>query len=277
MDVQQGFRPTFTGSRQEHWVIDALVGFYEDKWLTDVLYRVKSGKDATVFCCEGHPSTNLELIAAKIYRPKAFRTMRNDAMYRAGGTMLDTEGKTVRDRRSRLAIRKKTRFGRHLETASWIQNEYQAMIRLHDAGADMPKPLAQAGTTILMEYVGDASRPAPTLHEVRLEPEQAGRMFDRLMRNVELFLACDRVHGDLSAYNILCWDGDCQIIDLPQSVDPNTKPSAFFLLSRDVERLCQYFAKYGVESDPEALVEDLWWRFLHAQLTPVPVRGDSPP
>ena len=173
MDVQQGFRPTFTGSRQEHWVIDALAGFYEDKWLTDVLYRVK------------------------------------------------------------------------------------------------------AGTTILMEYVGDASRPAPTLHEVRLDPEEAEPMFDRLMRNVELFLACDRVHGDLSAYNILCWDGQCQIIDLPQSLDPNTNPSALFLLSRDVERLCQYFARYGVGSEPGELVEDLWWRFLHAQLTPVPVRGEG--
>ena len=54
-------------------------GFYEDKWFTDVLYRVKAGKEATVYCCQAGPAVGHELIAAKVYRPRMFRAMRNDS------------------------------------------------------------------------------------------------------------------------------------------------------------------------------------------------------
>ena len=33
------------------------------------------------------------------------------------------------------------------------------------------------------------------------------------MHKVELFLACDRIHGDLSAYNVLYWQGNVTLID----------------------------------------------------------------
>ena len=32
-------------------------------------------------------------------------------------------------------------------------------------------------------------------------------LFRRLLRNVELFLDCDRVHADFSPFNILFWEG----------------------------------------------------------------------
>ena len=91
-------------------------------------------------------------------------------------------------------------------------------------------------------------------------------MFDQLIHNVEIMLACDRIHGDLSAYNVLYWDGAFKIIDLPQAIDPSTNQNAFFMLSRDVERLCQYFAKQGVQSNPFGIVDDLWTRYIHRQL-----------
>jgi RIO kinase 1 len=67
----------------------------------------------------------------------------------------------------------------------------------------VPRPLAQVGNAVLMEYVGDAHAPAPRLSELALAPGEAQPRFECLMHNVELFLACDRIHGDLSAYNIL--------------------------------------------------------------------------
>ena len=34
------FEPSFTGTLQEcEWILKSLGGFYEDDWLTDVLYR----------------------------------------------------------------------------------------------------------------------------------------------------------------------------------------------------------------------------------------------
>ena len=40
-------------------------------------------------------------------------------------------------------------------------------------------------------------------------------LFTRVMRNAELWLAYNVVHGDLSAFNILCWEGNVTIIDFP--------------------------------------------------------------
>jgi len=42
--------------------------FY-DRWLiTDVLDLVKTGKEATVYCCRAHPETGTKFLAAKLYR-----------------------------------------------------------------------------------------------------------------------------------------------------------------------------------------------------------------
>ena len=62
--AQSTFRPTFTGSRYEReWILHYLGSFYDDKLLTDVLRRVKGGKEANVYCCEAHPDTGLDLLA----------------------------------------------------------------------------------------------------------------------------------------------------------------------------------------------------------------------
>ena len=101
------------------------------------------------------------MIAAKVYRPRMFRAMRNDAMYREGRLKLGPDGKTVLDRRSLLAIRKKTRHGRRLAAVSWLQHEYETMQAFHRAGAHVVEPIAVANNAILMEYVGDAGFGAP--------------------------------------------------------------------------------------------------------------------
>jgi hypothetical protein len=77
------FNPTFSSSRYEReWILNYLGEFYQDHHITDVLHQVKGGKEATVYCCAAHPSTGLQLLAAKIYRPQVFRAMRNDALPR---------------------------------------------------------------------------------------------------------------------------------------------------------------------------------------------------
>jgi RIO kinase 1 len=267
MNEDEEFNPGFNGTYQEHlWIKESLGGFYEDRWFTEVLYRVKAGKEATVYCCRAHPSTGLELLAAKVYRPRMFRAMRNDWIYRQGRDILGADGTAVRDRRSLRAVARRTRYGRRLGVTSWSQYEYNALQDFHAAGADVPRPLAHAGNAILMEYVGDATLAAPILQRISLDPGQARPLFDRLMGNVELFLACDRNHADLSAHNVLYWQGQVRIIDFPQVVDPWTNPSALSLLARDVERLCQYFARQGVQSDAGGIVSGLWRRFMKRQL-----------
>jgi RIO kinase 1 len=119
-----------------------------------------------------------------------------------------------------------------------------------------------------MEYLGEAELPAPALQAVRLEPREARPLFERLMRNVELMLANRRIHGDLSAFNVLYWEGDIRLIDFPQAVAPAENPDAFDLLGRDIQRLCQYFERYGVRANAGALAQDLWARHGAAREEP---------
>jgi RIO kinase 1 len=249
-------------STESEWVVEHLLRFYQTKIITRVLRRVKGGKEANVYCCAAHPDTGLELIAAKIYRPRLMRALRNDAQYRQGRPVLSGDGSVVgsRDWRLHKAIAQGSSTGREAAQISWIEYEYQTMQRLHQAGADVPRPVRHAEYAILMEYLGEMSVSAPTLNLVDLEPDEAPPLFARLMRNVELMLAQQVVHGDLSAYNVLYCEGQVKIIDFPQVVDPAQNRDAYTLFRRDVERLCQYFARYGVASNPGRLARELWDR-----------------
>lgn len=260
--VEGAFNPSFTSSKHERaWILSYLTRFYDDHLITDVLHQVKGGKEATVYCCEAHPSTGVDLIAAKVYRPREFRQLRNDAQYRQGRRILDDEGKRVKDDRTLRAVAKGTAFGKHAAHTSWLAHEYETLTLLHAAGADVPRPWAIGENAILMEYLGEAGIPAPTLHETRLGHREAQRVFDRLMVNVDLMLQHGRVHGDLSAFNVLYWDDQATLIDFPQAVNVNANSDARVLFQRDVLRLCQYFERYAIRPDAHALANHLWQRY----------------
>jgi RIO kinase 1 len=76
-----------------------------------------------------------------------------------------------------------------------------------------------------------------------------------------------RIHGDLSPFNILYWDGRPRIIDLPQAVDARMNANSYRLLCRDVENVCRFFAKAGVATpDPWRTATRLWDRYIHGEL-----------
>jgi RIO kinase 1 len=93
------------------------------------------------------------------------------------------------------------------------------------------------------------------------------------MRNVELFLYRNVIHGDLSPYNVLVWDGRVVVIDLPQAVDPRKNRHAHALLERDVERVCEFFGRFGVRQNAHRLAADLWTSWTFADLIPEELRG----
>jgi RIO kinase 1 len=260
MGAGSGFTPTFHASRHERrWIMDSLGGFYERKLILDVLSQVKGGKEATVYCCVAHPNTGVEYLAAKVYRPRMFRNLSNDALYREGRVAVDQSGKeVVRDERAARAIAKKTRFGQELLHGSWLHNEYETLLKLQDAGLPVPKLYGFGNNAILMEYLGEPGAPAPALAEVALPSEEAKPLFDLLINSIQLMLAHERVHADLSAYNVLYWEGQIRIIDFPQAIDPYFNPAAYTLFARDVKRICQYFGRYTSVPNPAALAASLW-------------------
>jgi RIO kinase 1 len=234
-------------------LLDAFIG---DGSITDVLYVVRSGKEATVYCCRGADASGGGLVAAKVYRPLERRNFHNDAIYQKG------RDAAMESR----ALANKTRHGRDVQYGSWINSEYQTMRMLHGAGADVPDVFSRSNGAILMEYFGDEEAAAPMLNRVTLPREEADRFLRQIIDNITLWLANHLVHGDLSPYNLLYWEHRIVAIDFPQAVDPRINPSARSLLGRDLENVCGHFVKYGIRADAARIANALWANYQAARL-----------
>lgn len=283
----QEFPFSYQASRHERgWLLSSLGGFYEHHWFEDVLRMVKGGKEASVYLCRtgtdapfnAQPAAQERLpgpeqpvkdhlLAAKVYRPRMFRNLRNDALYREGRTVLDEDGHEIFDGRMKRAMRHKTSYGLELMHTAWLEHEFTTLQTLYEAGADVPKPFTSNHNAILMSYVGDEDLAAPTLFSIRLRRAEVKPLFERVLRNIEIMLAHERIHGDLSAFNILYWEGKITLIDFPQSIAPEQNRSAFHIFERDVTRICEYFTRQGLrnlpDGGPHRLAADLWTAYNH--------------
>ncbi len=274
--LEGGFQTTYRPSLHEAgWLLQSLEEFYNQELIADVEAIIKGGKEANVYRCAAHPATGATWLAAKVYRPRMFRNLRNDKQYRQGRPTLTPEGRPVKATDARLmrALGKKTRFGEQVAHTSWLMYEFTTLEYLFAAGAAVPQPLAASHNAILMSYMGDGLGAAPALNEVRLDKEEAQQLFREVLRNIQLMLQHGRIHGDLSAYNILYWNGRITLIDFPQVVNSSVSkethaigsqvnPDAYDILERDVTRVCEYFCRLGVVCDAPALVAELWQRYV---------------
>ncbi|KAA3658052.1 MAG: hypothetical protein DWQ04_26275 [Chloroflexi bacterium] len=273
--LEAGLNTTYTPSRHEEgWLTDSLRDFLNQELISDVNALVKGGKEANVYRCRAHDATGEEWLAVKVYRPRMFRNLRNDKQYRQGRVTLMQNGRAIHgtDQRAMRAMGKKTAYGQQLTHTSWLMYEYTTLEILHAAGAAVPRPIASSSNAILMGYVGDERIAAPTLNQINLKRSEARALFAELMRNVALLLENGRIHGDLSAYNILYWDGNITLIDFPQVVNSfisrkthalgsQVNPDAYDILHRDITRVCDYFQRFGISDDPRDITDELWQRY----------------
>jgi RIO kinase 1 len=264
VEQQNEFPTTYQPSKYEGpFLLSSLRPFFEQTLITDIYAMVKGGKEASVYRCQASPALDMDMIAAKVYRPRMFRSLSNDAMYKEGRAVLTSEGRMVKnsDQRTMRALGKKTGFGSQVAHTSWLMYEFTSLQFLHSIGAAVPKPVASAENAILMEYIGDETTAAPALSEVRLDRDEAVVLFKNVIDNIELMLRHEMIHGDLSAYNILYWNGKATLIDFPQVSSLQDNRNARFILARDVERVCTYFERQGVKTDFEDLMERLWGQY----------------
>jgi len=272
--LEGGFETSYTPSKYERgWLLSSIRSFYDRMLITDIEALVKGGKEACVYRCRAHPITGKELVAAKVYRPRMFRNLRNDKLYREGREILTLSGTRVNegDRRIMKAIGKKSDFGAQVQHTSWLMHEYTCLERLWRAGAKVPEPLACTSNAILMSYHGDRNGAAPQLNTVALEPSEASLLFRQVLDNVAMMLEHDLIHGDLSAYNILYWDGSITIIDFPQIINCFDNPYAHRILARDIRRVCDHFGRQGVPTDADALLDEYWGRYVgRSPYRPIP-------
>lgn len=214
--------------------------------------EVKGGKEATVFLV----ARGEERLAAKVYSDIEARTFRNDAVYWSGFH--------ISDARVRKAMQRHTKAGRRAQQGIWVSREYHYLWRLFEAGVAVPKPavgpqvsaIAEAGSVVLMQFLGVGDAPAPRLSDVRLPPEDAQDAFAQSVALLNKLAGLGLVHGDLSTYNLLWHDHEVWLIDVPQVVELSVGREALELLARDVRSLLTSFRRLGIEGDAEALMRE---------------------
>jgi RIO kinase 1 len=212
---------------------------------------LKTGKEADVFLLRrGVPGTDQScLLAAKRYRAAEHRMFQRDSEY--------LEGLRVRESRMNRAIANRSAAGRSMIAIQWAGAEFAALRELHGEGLPVPYPVQVLGTEVLLEFIGDADgAPAPRLAETRPDGPELARLWAQLVQALTAMARLGYAHGDMSAYNLLVWDGQLYIIDVPQAVDVIASPRGGQFLDRDAANVARWFAGRGlagVSPDPADL------------------------
>ncbi|HET8984359.1 MAG TPA: RIO1 family regulatory kinase/ATPase, partial [Trueperaceae bacterium] len=215
--------------------------------------ELKGGKEATVVLV----GRGDDRLAAKVYTDIAVRTFRNDDVYWSGFYIADA--------RISKAMKQHSARGQRARQGIWVNREYHYLWRLFEEGLSVPRPaigpgpseLAEAGSVVLMEFIGDGDDPASRLSDIRLEPDAAREAYSQ---SVELARSLSRlglVHGDLSTYNLLWHRERVWLIDVPQVVELSVGRAAVELVQRDARSLVTSFRRLGVQADANDLARDL--------------------
>lgn len=110
--------------------------------------------------------------------------------------------------------------------------------------------------------MGDRRSAAPRLVQAGLSRDEARDAADQLIASLHALSSTNIVHADLSAYNILWWQGRLVIIDFPQAIEATTNPHAADLLHRDVLNVCRWFESRRLAVDAEELYVELLGQLL---------------
>jgi len=201
---------------------------------TDVLYPISAGKEASIFLAlwKNHP------IVLKAYR--LWATPHKLSMTK--GHIRESSGK-------------KTRWILGLIEDIAVA-EFDVLQNCFNAGVRIPTPISRVANYLTMRFIGDGETPAPQLREVELEDPEAvmNEIFDQYLK---MYRDAHYAHGDLSAFNILWWQDKPWIIDVPQSEIVNKwsdMNKIELVLRRDIHNVLTYFESYGIERDPEHIL-----------------------
>jgi RIO kinase 1 len=229
----------------------------EDGVIDEVLSRLKSGKEADVWLVRHHD----EVLCAKVYKDRNFRSFKNNAGYK--------EGRAVRNTRTQRAMDRGSKFGQDAAEEAWKSAESDALHRLHAEGVRVPAPVLFYEGILLMKLVLDAEgQPAQRLIEAHLDPAQASALYVDVRSQAVKMLCCDLIHGDLSPYNVLLAAEGPTVIDFPQVVSAAQNSTAESFFKRDIENLRKFFGGIDPALLPrtESDATEIWRAYVRRDL-----------
>ena len=189
---------------------------------------VSIGKEANIFTAITNDN---DIIIVKIYR---LESCNFNKMY----DYIKSDGRFEKLKKQRRKV-----------IFTWVNREYQNILRARSLGVRVPKPITVKDHVILLEIIGDKS-PAPKLKDV--SDEEVVEVYDKIVDDMKKMHKGGLVHGDLSEFNILVHNSTPFIIDFSQGTtlkDPNYEE----YWDRDIKNMVRFFKKSGIKISEEEL------------------------
>ena len=128
---------------------------------------------------------------------------------------------------------------------TWTQKEFKNLQLAEKAGVNAPRPIAFNRNILVMTFIGEDGVPAPLLREV--DPADPKEFYLKLLDETRLlYTKAGLVHGDLSEYNVMVWEGVPVIFDVSQTL-LISHPLSEALIQRDIANVNSYFSRLGVD------------------------------
>jgi RIO kinase 1 len=203
--------------------------------IIDILdFPISTGKEGNVFL---GLTPNKKKVAVKIFRTNT-STFKHISEYIFGDPRFKSLHKSRRD-----------------IVYAWTKKEFKNLELLQKVGVRAPKPIVFKKNVLVMSYIGDSTKPAPMLKDVKLKnPEE---IFDTIIDFIsKMYKKAKLVHGDVSAFNILMFRNKPYLIDVGQGVLLD-HPNSYEFLKRDITNIVSYFRKYGIKADAEKIYNNI--------------------
>jgi len=203
--------------------------------LIDILdFPISTGKEGNVFRAV---TPDKKFLAIKIYRTSN-ATFKHISNYIVGDPRFTAINKNRRD-----------------IIHAWARKEFKNLSILEEIGVRAPKPITMINNVLVMEYIGDARKPAPMLKDATLKNPE--KIFDSLITSIsKMYKKAELVHADLSSFNVLIYRNKPYLIDLGQGVLLE-HPLAYEFLKRDIHNIVNYFKKYDIKTDEEEIYNNI--------------------
>jgi RIO kinase 1 len=205
-----------------------------DGYISNLLGPIGTGKESYVFY-----STDFhdKLVAVKIHRHNidAFKSIPSYI---------------------RLRGRKSGGFIKQIN--DWTRFEYNSLSKAHNLGINTPEPIRCYENIIVMQFIGSEGNPA------RLAVKDNGFDLEKWYKLIIDFIVTlaknGIIHGDLSPYNILNYNGEPFIIDFSQALKLSSITVNFLI--RDITNVNNWFLalKYKNIKEIQSILDEIGWK-----------------
>ncbi len=195
-----------------------------DGYIGNLLGPIGTGKESYVFYSENFKG---RVVAVKIHRHN-----------------IDT----FKAIPSYIRLRGKNTGGFIKKINDWTRFEYNFLSKAFNIGINVPEPIRCYENIIVMEFIGTDGRPAqPAIKDSNFDSSE---WYPQIIDYIIKMGRNNLIHGDLSPYNILNYNGKPFIIDFSQGLKLSSLTKSF--LVRDIDNINKWFLSLGYKKIKES-------------------------